>query len=86
MPAQRDEPGADLADHTAVVLAEVGDRLVIRRQPADQPHHFHVAPGLSFDPERVELAGVAAMPWQYAGRRACRWYVPTRPDRAECRS
>ncbi len=45
---QRDEPGTDLADRRAIVLAKVGDRLVIRREAAGQPHHFHVAPRLAF--------------------------------------
>ena len=32
-----DEPGADFTDRWAIVLAEVGDRLVVRRQAAGQP-------------------------------------------------
>ena len=39
--------GADLADGFAVVLAEVGDRLVVGNQAPGQPHHFHVATGLA---------------------------------------
>ena len=38
-------------------LAEVGDRLVIRRQPADQPHHFHIAPGLPLELSMAEQKG-----------------------------
>jgi hypothetical protein len=48
--AKRDEPGADLADGTAVVPAEVGDRLVIGHKAAREPHHFNVAPGLTLQP------------------------------------
>ena len=59
--AQHDEPGTDFADRRAIVLAEVGDRLVIRRQPAGQPHYFNVAAGFPFKaPARlnpVEVAG-----------------------------
>ncbi len=44
--AQGDEPGADIADRETIVLAKVGDRLVVRHQAAFQPHRFHVAPGL----------------------------------------
>ena len=40
-------PVTDLADRTAVVLAEVGDGLEIRLQAARQPHHFHIASRLS---------------------------------------
>ena len=59
-------------------LAEVGDRLVIRRQPADQPHHFHIAPGLPLEPTArlnpveiavdVELQQIARMIGRPAGR------------------
>src|SRR4029077_2212234 len=40
---QRDEWPASGADRWAVVLAKIGDRLKIRRQPARQPHHLDVA-------------------------------------------
>jgi len=46
--AKRNEPGADLADRGAVVLAKVGNRLVIGNQAAGQPHDFHVAPRFTF--------------------------------------
>jgi hypothetical protein len=36
--------------HRATNWAEVGDRLVIRRQPAGQPHHLHIAPGFALKP------------------------------------
>ena len=90
LPAQRDEPGADLADRTAVVLAEVGDRLVIRRQPADQPHHFHIAPGLPLEPTArlnpveiavdVELQQIARMIGRPAGRQRL---DPVEPEAAK---
>ncbi len=34
----------------AVVLAEVGDRLVVGDEPAQQPHHLDVAAGLALQP------------------------------------
>ena len=59
-------------------LAEVADRLVIRRQPADQPHHFHIAPGLPLEPTArlnpveiavdVELQHIRRMIGRPAGR------------------
>src|SRR5215470_537113 len=36
--AQLDEAGADLADRRTIVLAEVGNRLVIRYKAPQQPH------------------------------------------------
>ena len=48
--AQRNKPGADLADGAAIVLAEVGNRLVIGSKPARQPHHLNVAPSLTLKP------------------------------------
>jgi len=45
---ERHEPGTDIADRKAIVFTKVGDRFVIRRQAARQPHHFHIAPGLPF--------------------------------------
>src|SRR5271170_620704 len=52
--------GADLADGAAVVLAEVGNGLVIGSKAAGQPHHLNVAPGLTLKPAarlgRVEIA------------------------------
>ena len=46
--AQLHEPGTDLADRRAVVLAEVGNRLVVGSQTTAQPHHFHVAARFAF--------------------------------------
>ena len=46
--AQLDKPGTGLADRRAVVLSEVGDCLVIGRQPAGQPHHFDIAASFPF--------------------------------------
>ena len=48
--AQRNEPGANLADGAAIVLAEVGNRLVIGSKAAREPHHLNVAPGLTLKP------------------------------------
>src|ERR1700730_10069308 len=48
--AEHNKPAADLADGAAVVLAEIGDRLVIGNKPSRQPHELHVASGLAFEP------------------------------------
>ena len=71
-------------------LAEVGDRLVIRRQPADQPHHFHIAPGLPLEPTArlnpveiavdVELQQIARMIGRPAGRQRL---DPVEPEAAK---
>ena len=49
-----------LPDGTAIVLAEVGNRLVIGSEPARQPHHLNVAPGLTLQPaarlDPIEIA------------------------------
>ena len=42
VPAEADEPAAHRGDRAAVVLAEVGDGLEVRRQPASQPDQFQV--------------------------------------------
>jgi len=39
---------AGCTDRRAVVLAEIRDRLEVRRQPARQPHHLDIAPRLPF--------------------------------------
>src|SRR5262249_47955193 len=41
---------AHLADGAAVVLAEIGDRLVIGNETAGQPHHLDVASSLTLEP------------------------------------
>ena len=38
---------AHLADARAIVLPEIGDRLVIGDKPAKQPHHLEVAASLA---------------------------------------
>src|SRR5690349_19991593 len=48
--AEHNKPAANLADSQAIVLAEIGDRLVIRNTTSRQPHHLHVAPGLALKP------------------------------------
>jgi len=47
---QHHEVRAGRLDRRAVVLAEVGDRLVVRREPARQPHQLDVAPSLALQP------------------------------------
>ena len=58
--AQFDESRAHLLDRRAIVLAEVGDGFVIRRQPSGQPHHLNIAAGLALQPparlDPVEIA------------------------------
>jgi hypothetical protein len=48
--AELDEPGAHLADGAAIVLPEIGDRLVVRDEATKQPRHLDVAAGLAFEP------------------------------------
>jgi len=48
--AQFYEARTHLAQRRPVIFAEVGDRLVIGRETAQQPHHFDIASGLSFKP------------------------------------
>src|SRR6266702_6189763 len=50
MVTERDKAGAHLPDGAAVVLAEVGNRLVIGNKAAREPHHLNVAPGLMLEP------------------------------------
>jgi len=49
-PAQLYEPRTNLLDGATVVLAEVRNRLVVRRHPTKQPHHLDVAPRFAFQP------------------------------------
>ena len=57
---QRDELPASGADRWAVVLAKIGDRLEIRRQPARQPHHLDVARRFALQTSaRLDLVDVA---------------------------
>ncbi len=48
--AQRDKARAHFADAGTIVLAEVGNRLVIGYKPARQPHHLNVASSLALQP------------------------------------
>src|ERR1700719_1851930 len=45
--AQLDELRANLLDRGTIVLAEVGDGFVIRRETSGQPHHLEIAAGLA---------------------------------------
>src|SRR3982075_1787435 len=58
--AQLDELRANLLDRWAIVLAEVGDGFVIRREPSGQPHHLEIAASLALQPparlDPVEIA------------------------------
>ena len=58
--AQHHELAARRADGRPVVLAEIGDRLEVRRQPAGQPHHLDVALRLTLQtPARLHAVEVA---------------------------
>jgi hypothetical protein len=48
--AEFDEARTYPAQRPAIVFAEVRDRLVIRREPTQQPHDFDIASGLAFKP------------------------------------
>ena len=58
--ANGDELRAHLAYRRPVILAEIGNRLVIGNQPGREPHHLNVAPGLTLEPaarlNAVEIA------------------------------
>src|SRR5262249_9808866 len=45
--AKRDKPHTHLADRRAIILAEIGNRLVIGNQPTRKPHHLDVTSGLA---------------------------------------
>src|SRR3974377_277254 len=48
--AQFNKLHANLLDRWPAVFAEVGNRLVIRSEPAGQPHHLDIAPSLALKP------------------------------------
>ena len=48
--AELDEARAHLADGRAIVLPEIGDRLVVGDKAAKQPHHLEVTAGLALKP------------------------------------
>src|SRR3984893_13625764 len=48
--ANRDELRAHLAYRRPVILAEIGNRFVIRNQPTGEPHHLNVAASLTLKP------------------------------------
>jgi hypothetical protein len=58
--AQIDEARANLADGAAIVLAKVGNRLVIGNEAAREPHHFDIAARLALEPaarlDPIEIA------------------------------
>jgi hypothetical protein len=56
LPAEFDKARAHLADGTAIVLPEIGDRLVVGDKPAKQPHQLDIAAGLALEPPARGLA------------------------------
>src|SRR5262245_59971461 len=48
--AQRHKLGAYRTDRRAIILAEVGNRLEVRRQPPSQPHQLDIALRFPFEP------------------------------------
>jgi hypothetical protein len=48
--ANGDELRAYLAYRRPIILAEIGNRLVIRNQPTGEPHHLNIAPALALKP------------------------------------
>jgi hypothetical protein len=48
--AEFHEAPTNLANSAAVVLAEIGDRLVVGDEATKEPHHFRIATGLAFKP------------------------------------
>jgi hypothetical protein len=48
--ANGDELCAYLAYRRPIILAEIGNRLVIRNQPTGEPHHLNIAPALALKP------------------------------------
>ena len=94
--AQLDEPRAHLADRSAIVLAEIGDRLVVGREPPQEPHHLEIATGLALQPPArlhpVEIAVDVELQQDrgmIAGPAGCRRIdareTRARPDRAHRR-
>ena len=58
--AHLDEARAHLLDGGPIVLAEIGDRLVIRRKPREQPHHLDIAASLALEtPARMHAVEIA---------------------------
>ena len=57
---QIDEARAHLADRRTIVLAEIGNHLVIGDEPAKKPHHLEIAASLTLEPSArlhaVEIA------------------------------
>ena len=50
LPAKNNELSAHLADGGPVILAEIGNRLVIGNEAAGQPQHFNIATSLALQP------------------------------------
>jgi len=75
LPAQLHELCTNLLNCGTVVLAEVGDRLVVGREPLEKPDHLQIAARLAFEPaarlDAVEIAVDVELQqrrWVIAGR------------------
>src|SRR5262249_4936350 len=76
--AERNKPRAYLAYRSSVILAKIGNRLVIRNQPTGEPHRLNVAPGLTLKPPArlnpVEIAVDVELQqhrWMVGGSSGC---------------
>ena len=50
LPAEFDKARAHLADRTAVVFSEIGNRFMVGDEPAKQPHQLDIAAGFALEP------------------------------------
>ncbi len=88
--AELDKTRAHLAKRATIVLAEIGNRLVVRDQPAQQPHHFEIAARFTLQPPaRLHPIEVAVNVQLQQNRRVIggpagrRWLDPLKPERGQ---
>src|SRR5262249_16942475 len=88
--AEPNKPSADQADGATVVPPEIGDRLGIGNQPACEPHHLNVTPGLTLQPAaRLNPVEIAVDVELQKDRRMIRrpagslWMGPPEPNRGQ---
>src|SRR5947209_6256306 len=72
--AKRHELRAYLADRRPVILAEIGNRLVIRNKPTGEPHDFNVTTRLTLKPAaRLNAVEITVDVELEQHRRMIRW-------------